>query len=60
MNKCKTCEHAVYSLLWGEYKCSIKERVIFAPEMYKDCEDYKEGVPVGSKENTEYEASMED
>lgn len=41
MKACKTCEHAVFDELWGEYKCKKKERRIYEPVKPEDCEFYK-------------------
>lgn len=58
MAKCGTCANAIFDALWGEYKCSVRERVIFAHEVYKDCEYYKPGEPKESKRNKSYEEAI--
>ena len=59
MSNCEKCKNAIFSALWGEYKCDVHKRMIFAPEMYEDCEHFAEGSPKESKENAEYEANLE-
>ena len=60
MSKCSTCGNAIFNALWGEYKCTIRQHVIFQPELYKDCEHYNDGTPKESKENADYEANLQD
>lgn len=49
MNPCKTCEHAVFDPLWGEYKCTVKEHYIYG-DIEHECPDHKEGTPAISKD----------
>lgn len=49
MNPCKTCEHAVFDPLWGEYKCTVKEHYIYG-DVDHECPDHKEGTPAISKD----------
>lgn len=46
--KCTACENAIFDPVWGEYKCSKKQRNV-KPELDADCPDYKEGKPKESK-----------
>lgn len=58
MSKCSTCENAIFDMLWGEYKCTVRQHMIFHPELYKDCEHYKNGTPKESKTNADHEADL--
>lgn len=58
MSKCATCSNAIFVALWGEYKCAVKQRVIFQPELFTDCTDYKKGEPRESKSNTDYTSEL--
>lgn len=55
MGTCKTCKHAVFNEFWGEYKCDIYNRVIYAG-VGKDlpCTLYKKGEVKDSKVNENY------
>lgn len=44
-NKCKTCEHALFNELWGDYKCAVSGLYIYKDEDCQDCTDYKKGTP---------------
>ena len=58
---CMNCTHAIFDPLWGEYKCSKKERYCTDDEMwYNDCEMYNEGKPSVSKEGGDYKNAQED
>ena len=48
MENCKTCEHAVFDELWGEYKCKKRETRIYILLDSKECKDYAK-----KKENKE-------
>ena len=39
---CKTCEHAIFDEIWGDYKCK-KYEIIVHPDERLDCESYKKG-----------------
>ncbi len=55
MNNCNTCKNAIYDAWWGEYKCSIKQKVIFGgPGKDMPCNDYKKGDPTDAKKNKDY------
>ena len=58
MAKCETCRNAIFCAFWGEYKCAIREHMIYHPDLYADCEHYKEGKPMESKGNAQYEANL--
>lgn len=47
---CKTCKHAIFDPLWGDYKCSEKQRCVTVFELHKGCKEYVEGTPKDSKE----------
>lgn len=44
--KCENCQYAIWSNLWGEYKCDKKKRACTESEVIMGCSDYKQ---VGSK-----------
>lgn len=46
--KCPKCANAIFDPVWGELKCSKKQRSV-KPELDADCADYKEGKPTESK-----------
>lgn len=37
---CKTCAHAIFDELWGDYKCKVREIRVRVPE-HENCECYK-------------------
>ena len=46
--KCSKCEHAIIDPVWGEYKCSKKQRYV-NNRIDANCSDFKEGKPKESK-----------
>lgn len=56
MDNCKTCEHAIFDPVWGEYKCSVRQTTIPILLDSAECKSYKKGTPAISKENEDYEA----
>lgn len=54
MDNCKNCEHAIFDLLWGEYKCKVRQTNIPILLNSTECKSYKKGTPAVSKENENY------
>lgn len=48
MANCVNCEHAIFDEVWGEYKCRIKEHVVYNYE-HVGCDSYKKGTPTPAK-----------
>lgn len=58
---CMNCTYAIFDPLWGDYKCSKKERFCTGDELYRNnCDIYNRGKPSVSKERKDYEQSIED
>ena len=53
---CKTCKHAIFDPLMGEYKCIVDQTYVYRETLF--CEDYKEGKPVESKRAKDYYEQM--
>lgn len=51
MKYCKNCAHAIFTPVWGVFKCSISEVAIYNDTT--DCADYEAGKPSISKETPE-------
>lgn len=51
--KCETCAHALFDKLYGEYKCSKSQLIVYDPANAEDCLEYKEGAPKTSKQHEE-------
>lgn len=51
MKYCKNCANAIFDPVWGEFKCSIKQHVMYTDSV--DCDDYETGKPSISKETPE-------
>ena len=49
MEKCKTCKHALYDEVWGEYKCRLSRYVRYPKDAMQKCDDYEKGTPETSK-----------
>lgn len=63
MNSCVNCTNAIYDAKWGEYKCSVHKRTVYAPDKLDitiSCEHHIPGTPKESKNNADYEASLQD
>lgn len=45
---CKTCKHAIFDPLWGDYKCSKTQRRVTDDEFRNGCDEYEKGVPTDS------------
>ena len=40
---CGLCEHSVFSVLWGEYKCAKTRRYVYHPNLEaKTCPNFKD------------------
>lgn len=54
-NNCTNCKNAIFDAWWGEFKCRIKQHLIFAGEG-KDlpCPNHAPGTPEESLKNKEY------
>lgn len=60
MSSCRNCGNAVFDPVWGEYKCTVYEHVIYDLDNYLDCKSYEKGEPTESKETPEdYEGGDE-
>lgn len=42
MNTCKNCEYSIFDEVWGEYKCKVKNRIIYIPRSEYTCKNWKE------------------
>lgn len=51
--KCSNCEKAIFDAVWGEYKCSVYERLATKMEIV-NCKAYKKGSPKQSKNTREH------
>jgi hypothetical protein len=47
---CKTCKHAIFDPLLGDYKCSKMRRYVTDDEFRNGCDEYVKGTPTDSKE----------
>lgn len=46
---CRECKHAVFSVIWGEYKCGVRRTFILHPDKEPEtCKDFNESKKVGS------------
>lgn len=53
---CKTCKHAIYDPLMGEYKCAVEMHYVYEETVY--CENYAQGRPIESKRAKDYYEQM--
>ena len=51
MTYCKNCANAIFDPVFGDFKCSKSEVVVY--ESVVDCADYEKGNPIISKETPE-------
>lgn len=52
---CVNCKNAIFDAWWGEYKCAIKQHLVFAGEGKDwDCSDHQNGIPTDSIRNKDY------
>lgn len=42
MGNCKTCQHAIFDILWGEYKCECRQSILYILLDKEECKDYLE------------------
>lgn len=49
MEKCKTCKHALYDEVWGEFKCRLSRHVHYPKDAMASCSNYVKGDPEKSK-----------
>lgn len=46
---CKNCSNAIFDPVFGEYKCSITQTVVYEISLIS-CDNYEKGIPETSKE----------
>lgn len=56
MANCAKCGNAIFDPLWGDFKCSIRQHVVYNHKNV-ECDDYKEGEPTETKREEVYEES---
>lgn len=37
---CKNCKHCLFDPLWGEYKCEIRQIILYVLMHADDCDDF--------------------
>lgn len=57
MDKCASCEYAVFDEIFGEYKCKVRQMRVYKPSTNM-CEWYKKGTPTKSKDDGSREICM--
>ena len=41
MSNCKHCEHSLFDILWGEYKCKIDQHVLYILLDSEECPNFE-------------------
>lgn len=41
MENCKNCVHSVFDETWGEYKCKVRETVLYILLDWHECPSYE-------------------
>lgn len=61
MAHCKECANSIFIEKWGEFKCKVSKRIVYAPNYQADmCDSFKKGITSDSVLNEFYEDLLDD